>query len=103
MGTEGHFSCTDSTLISSSSVCKSAAYCPDSQLMCTWEAMLTGGDGLLSSPRRYRFSEELGIRSANPSSCPQVFHRGRTPRRCKEVSMNDAILWSSGLLLGGTF
>jgi hypothetical protein len=46
MGSEGHFSCTASTLISSSSVCKSAAYCTDSQLMCTWEEMLTGGDGL---------------------------------------------------------
>ena len=33
-----------------------------------------GGDGLLSSPRQYCFSEAMDIRSANLSSCPQVFH-----------------------------
>src|SRR5258708_20990349 len=59
MGTEGHFSCTDSTLISSSSVCKSAAYCTDSQLMCTWEEMLTGGDGRINSPHQYSISRQF--------------------------------------------
>ena len=37
MGPEGYFSRTDSTPNSSSSVCKSAAYFIDSQLMCTSE------------------------------------------------------------------
>jgi len=35
IGSERHFGGTDSTLISSSSVCKSAAYCTDSPLMRT--------------------------------------------------------------------
>jgi hypothetical protein len=34
-----------------------------------------GGDGLLSSQRQYSFSKALDIRSANSSSCAQVFHR----------------------------
>ena len=87
MDTEGHSSCTDSTLNSSSSVCKSVAYCTDSQLMCTWEKMVAGGDGLLSSPRQCSFSRELDILSANPSSCPQVFHRKPHARRQEAVGI----------------
>jgi len=37
--------------------------------------MLAGGDGLLSSAHQYCFSKAFDIRSANSSSCPQVFHR----------------------------
>ena len=40
-----------------------------------------GGDGLLSSARRDCFSKALDIRSANSSSCPQVFHRERDSLR----------------------
>jgi hypothetical protein len=46
-----------------------------STFKCICGTGLFGGDGLLSSPRRYSFSEDPEILSANSSSCPQVFHR----------------------------
>jgi len=36
---------------------------------------ILGGEGVLSSVRQYCFTKALDIRSANSSSCSQVFHR----------------------------
>jgi hypothetical protein len=49
-----------------------------------------GGDGLLSSPRRYSFSEELDISSDNSSSCTQVFHREPDSPRPKIIDSAGA-------------
>src|SRR6266478_3570869 len=60
--------------IGPSASCKVLRTCARPQLVCIQGRAPAGGDGLLSSPRQYCFSDAMDIRSANPSSCPQVFH-----------------------------
>jgi hypothetical protein len=59
MGTVGHFSCTDSTLSSSSSVRKSAAYCTDLQSCELGERRFLAETDSSVKPRRYSFSEAI--------------------------------------------
>ena len=96
MGTEERFSGTDSTLNSSSCVCKSVAYCTDPATCVHLEnQMVAGGDGLLSSARQYSFSKALDTCSANSSSCPQVFHR-QTDSSRHEVTGPPAVQVACG-------
>jgi len=73
MGTEERFSSTDSTLNSSSCVCKSVAYCSDPQLMCTW--------GKIERPETW-VTERTGRYRPLPMSpvCTEDYWRRRTSR-----------------------
>jgi hypothetical protein len=86
---------THRTLRTSDLSCKCKCLVHALAVKCSYGKADDGADGIPSSPRRYCFSKAIDIRSANPSSCPQVFHR-QTDSSRHEVTGPPAVQVACG-------